>query len=151
MRSSPICSTSARCTRRCAIAANFLYGYFAARGRCREQGGDPGDARLRRLAVYFPRAYFAWKVGLPVGFRDCDRGTDARSPRCSGLTTNEDAPPAHGGDVLANAFFRLMSNHVQSGSARTALDDEETDYYPVRPTARRCGRASCTPIPTATS
>ena len=25
-----------------------------------------------------------------------------------------------------------MTNHVQSGSARTALDDDETDYYPVR-------------------
>ena len=36
---------------------------------------------------YFLRAYFAWKLGLPFGFRDCDRGTDARPPRCTGFFT----------------------------------------------------------------
>jgi hypothetical protein len=80
---------------------------------------------------YFLRAYFSWKLGLPIAFRDCDRGTDTRPPRCSGFFTNEDPPS--GKDTLAamRAFLRLMSNHVQSGSARTALDDDETDYYPV--------------------
>ena len=113
---------------------NFLYGYLGLReDDAANKAAIPATPDCADLP-YFLRAYFAWKVGLPVGFRDCDRGTDARPPRCSGLTTNEDAPAAHGGDVLANvkAFFRLMSNHVQSGSARTALDDEETDYYPVR-------------------
>jgi hypothetical protein len=80
---------------------------------------------------YFLRAYFSWKNALPFGFRDCDRGTDTRPPRCSGYFTNEDAPS--GKDALAamRAFLRLMGNHVQSGSARTALDDDATDYYPV--------------------
>jgi hypothetical protein len=80
---------------------------------------------------YFLRAYFSWKNALPFGFRDCDRGTDARPPRCSGYFTNEDPPS--GKDTLAviRTFLRQMSNHVQSGSARTALDDDATDYYPV--------------------
>jgi len=34
---------------------------------------------------YFLRAYFSWKMGLPFGFRDCDRGTDKRPPRCGEL------------------------------------------------------------------
>ncbi len=80
---------------------------------------------------YYLRAYFAWKLGLPIGFRDCDRGTDSRPPKCSNFVTNEQPPS--GKDQLAaiRSFFRLMTNHVQSGSARTALGDDETDYYPV--------------------
>ncbi|HVV50915.1 MAG TPA: hypothetical protein VHO06_14710, partial [Polyangia bacterium] len=80
---------------------------------------------------YFLRAYFSWKLRLPFAFRDCDRGTDARPPRCSNFFTNEDPPS--GKDTLAavRAFLRQMANHVQSGSARTALDDDQTDYYPV--------------------
>jgi hypothetical protein len=113
-------------------ARNFLYGYLGLReDDPKNKAAIPATPDCADLP-YFLRAYFAWKLGLPVGFRDCDRGTDARPPRCSSLTTNEDAPS--GKDTLAavKAFFRQMSNHVQSGSARTALDDEETDYYPVR-------------------
>ena len=80
---------------------------------------------------YFLRAYFAWKQGLPFGFRDCDRGTESRAPRCTTFYSNEDAP--NGKDTLAvmKSFFRHLANRVQSGSARTALDDDGTDYYPV--------------------
>jgi hypothetical protein len=80
---------------------------------------------------YFLRAYFSWKLGLPFGFRDCDRGTDTRPPRCTGYFTNEDAPAGKDPLAVMRAFLRLMGNHVQSGSARTALDDDATDYYPV--------------------
>jgi hypothetical protein len=82
---------------------------------------------------YFLRAYFSWKIGLPFGFRDCDRGTDARPPRCGDLSSNEMAPAA-GKDYLGRvkSFFRQVMNHVQSGSARTALGDDNTDYYPVK-------------------
>jgi hypothetical protein len=90
---------------------------------------------------YFLRAYFAWKIGLPFGFRDCDRGTDARPPRCGEMASNEMAPEMgkdrgknRSKDRLARvkSFFRQVTNHVQSGSARTALDDDNTDYYPVK-------------------
>ncbi len=80
---------------------------------------------------YFLRAYFSWKMGLPFGFRDCDRGTDARPPRCTGYFTNEDPPSGKETLGAIRSFLRLMGNHVQSGSARTALDDDATDYYPV--------------------
>jgi hypothetical protein len=80
---------------------------------------------------YFLRAYFSWKMKLPFGFRDCDRGTDARPPRCTGYFTNEDPPSGKETLAAMRSFLRLMGNHVQSGSARTALDDDATDYYPV--------------------
>jgi hypothetical protein len=80
---------------------------------------------------YFLRAYFSWKMGLPFGFRDCDRGTDARPPRCTGFFSNEDPPTGKETLGAIRSFLRLMGNHVQSGSARTALDDDATDYYPV--------------------
>jgi hypothetical protein len=118
-------------------ARNFLYGHLGLRE------DDPKN----RAAItatpdcadlpYFLRAYFAWKIGLPFGYRDCDRGTDARAPRCGELATNESTPVPErkpGQDPLARvkSFFRQVMNHVQSGSARTALDDDATDYYPVR-------------------
>jgi hypothetical protein len=80
---------------------------------------------------YFLRAYFAWKLGLPFAFRDCDRGTDSRPPRCTGFYSNEDPPTGHELLGAIRSFLRQMANHVQSGSARTALDDDATDYYPV--------------------
>lgn len=84
---------------------------------------------------YFLRAYFAWKMSLPIGFHDCDRGATGRPPRCGELITNE--TPLEGNapkDTLAavKKFFRLLANKVHSGSARTALADENTDYYPVK-------------------
>jgi len=116
-------------------ARNFLYGFLGLReDDPKNKAAIPATPDCADLP-YFLRAYFAWKLGLPVGFRDCDRGTDARPPKCTALMTNEDAPAGKPGkDVLpaVKSFLRLMSNHVQSGSARTALDDEETDYYPVR-------------------
>jgi hypothetical protein len=117
-------------------ARNFLYGFLGLReDDPKNKAAIPATPDCADLP-YFLRAYFAWKLGLPVGFRDCDRGTEARPPKCSALTTNEDAPAGKPGgkDVLASvkSFLRLLSNHVQSGSARTALDDEETDYYPLR-------------------
>ena len=49
------------------------------------------------------------------------------------MATNESVTVS-GKDTLARvkSFFRQVTNHVQSGSARTALDDDSTDYYPVK-------------------
>jgi hypothetical protein len=112
-------------------ARNFLYGYLGLRE-------DDAKNRAALSATpdcadlpYFLRAYFAWKMGLPFGFRDCDRGTDARPPRCSGFYSNEDAPVGKDALAAVKSFFRQLSNRVQSGSARTGLDDDATDYYPV--------------------
>jgi hypothetical protein len=110
---------------------NFLANYMGLReDDPKNKAALPATPDCADLP-YFLRAYFAWKMGLPIGFRDCDRGTDSRPPKCSNFVTNEQ--PASGKDQLAaiRSFMRLLTNHVQSGSARTALDDDETDYYPV--------------------
>jgi hypothetical protein len=114
-------------------ARNFLYGHLGLREDDPTNRGavtaTPDCADL----PYFLRAYFAWKIGLPFGYRDCDRGTESRPPRCGELFSNE-MPPAAGKDQLGRvkSFLRQVMNHVQSGSARTALDDDNTDYYPLK-------------------
>jgi hypothetical protein len=115
-------------------ARNFLYGYLGlAEDDPKNKAAIPATPDCADLPYYL-RAYFAWKLGLPVGFHDCDRGTEARPPRCTNFYTNEDAPTGKSNDVLprVKAFLRQLANRVQSGSARTALDDERTDYYPVK-------------------
>jgi len=112
-------------------ARNFLYGYLGLREDDPKNkaaiSATPDCADL----PYFLRAYFSWKLGLPFGFRDCDRGTESRPPRCTTFYSNDDAPT--GKDTLAavKAFYRQLANRVQSGSARTGIDDDATDYYPV--------------------
>jgi hypothetical protein len=100
---------------------------------------------------YVLRGYFAWKLALPMGMRDCSRGTATSPPRCGEVITNESPPevtarpPAVAGSVtqvkkpaatpsalsVVRRFFRRLANTAHSGSARTALADEATDFYPV--------------------
>lgn len=68
---------------------NVLFGHMG-------WGEDDPKAGLRLVpdcadTPYFLRAYFAWKRGLPFGFRRCSRGTDG-PPTCFDLQTNL-APP----------------------------------------------------------
>jgi hypothetical protein len=110
---------------------NFLYGYLGLREDDPKNkaaiSATPDCADL----PYFLRAYFSWKLGLPFGFRDCDRGTESRPPRCTTFYSNDDAPSGKDGLAAVKSFFRQLANRVQSGSARTGLDDDATDYYPV--------------------
>jgi hypothetical protein len=112
-------------------ARNFLYGYLGLREDDPKNkaaiAATPDCADL----PYFLRAYFSWKLGLPFGFRDCDRGTESRPPRCTTFYSNDDAPTGKDGLAAVKSFFRQLANRVQSGSARTGLDDDATDYYPV--------------------
>ena len=111
-------------------ARNFLYDHL----RLGEDGPGP-----RALAAtpdcadlpYLLRAYFAWKLGLPFGFRRCGAGSATEPPRCGDVTTNEEG--VAGGDPLGAfaAFAGTLVGAVHSGSARTALDDDATDFYPV--------------------
>src|SRR6185312_6140603 len=112
-------------------ARNFLANYLGLReDDPKNKAAIPATPDCADLP-YFLRAYFSWKLQLPFGFRDCDRGTDTRPPRCSNFETNEQAPAGKETLAAVRSFLRLMTNHVQSGSARTALADDETDYYPV--------------------
>jgi hypothetical protein len=111
---------------------------------------------------YFLRGYFAWKLGLPMGFRDCNRGSSNAAPTCGALVTNEDPivspnpaptkrkkPSKPPKDALgaAGLFLRKLHNTVHSGSARTALGDPTTDLYPVplTPEALRPGTVFADP------
>jgi hypothetical protein len=80
---------------------------------------------------YFLRAYFAWKWGLPFSFRACSRGTSRVPPRCGrpivkAEFTRGAAPPS-----LFTKLTRELADTVHSGNARTALDDDDTDFYPL--------------------
>lgn len=110
---------------------NFLYNHLSL--------GEDDPAEKNRVIMkpdcadnpFSLRAYFAWKLGLPFGYHECDRGYLGRPPKTGRWITNETASTkAH--PVLAfNAFLRRMMDGVHSGTARTALNDENSDYYPV--------------------
>jgi len=110
---------------------NFLYNYLSL-------GEDERDGKIRVLMQpdcadnpFFLRAYFAWKLGLPFGYHICDRGGLGRNPGTGKWITNE-TPTSKTHPVLAfNAFLRKIMDGVHSGTARTALNDGTSDYYPV--------------------
>ena len=105
---------------------NFLYNHLGL-NEDRSLPSTPDCADL----PYTLRAYFAWKVGLPVGFRTCSRGSASSPPRCGPASVKTDF--THG--ITSQASFRnvyaQLTNAVHSGSARTGLDDDATDLYPV--------------------
>jgi hypothetical protein len=80
---------------------------------------------------FFLRAYFAWKLGLPFGYHICDRGYVGRNPKPGQWITNETATSKANHVDAFNNFLRKMKDGVQSATARTALDDEKSDYYPI--------------------
>ena len=81
---------------------------------------------------FFLRAYFAWKLGLPIGYYACDRGNAQRAPQC-GLWSSNHTSRKKGQDGLKafQSFARTIKNVIHSGSARTALSDNNTDLYPL--------------------
>lgn len=93
---------------------------------------------------YVLRAYFAWKMRLPFGFKRCSRGRAGKPPVCDLPGAGDNLMsrlelPGKGGvnqprdDVEA---FQLFVNHglrtaVHSSSGRTLPEDELGDLYPV--------------------
>jgi hypothetical protein len=115
-------------------ARNFLWGYLGLREDDAKNRDVPRAVPDCADLPYYLRAYFAWKLALPFALRDCDRGKSDRPPRCGALLDNETADERiRGKSVLERwkSFLRVLANRVHSGSARTALDDDETDFYPV--------------------
>lgn len=110
---------------------NFLYNHLSI-------GEDDPNGKIRVLMEpdcadnpYFLRAYFSWKLGLPFGYHECDRGYLGRAPHAGRWITNESIISKTNPVQKFNAFLRMVMNGVHSGSARTALVDETSDYYPV--------------------
>lgn len=106
---------------------NLLYGHL---GRDEDQSLilEPDCADN----PFVLRAYFAWKLGLPYAHFRCDRGTVERAPLCMEWITNLVERKSGQSDVRAfQAFARTILNDVHSGTARTALENDRTDLYPV--------------------
>jgi hypothetical protein len=57
---------------------NFLYNYLGRNEDRTQTGLRPDCADF----VYFLRAYFAFKMGLPFGYSNCSRGFGGRPPKC---------------------------------------------------------------------
>jgi hypothetical protein len=110
---------------------NFLYNYLSL-------GEDDPQSKNRVLMEpdcadnpFFLRAYFSWKLGLPFGFHISDRGWVGKSPSTGQWITNETASSKQDAVLAFNSFIRSIMNGVHSGTARTALENENSDYYPV--------------------
>jgi len=87
---------------------------------------------------YFLRAYFAFKLRLPFGLSECNRGGSGNAPSCkpSFIITNEDPPVKVLEDSTAvKAFGQFLrsplADKAHSGSARQPFDEPSSDYYPV--------------------
>ena len=105
---------------------NFLYNAL----------GLNEDARLPATPdcadlPYFLRAYFAWKMGLPMAYRACDRGASGRAPHCGSATLDDRFSNQKLNTQGFTQFSRKLFDTVHSGSARTAIRDESTDFYPL--------------------
>jgi len=82
---------------------------------------------------YTMRAYFAWKMGLPMAMRQCRRGNADRAPTCGdNLVTNELVTEETSRVAAFKAFLRKLEGTVHSSSLRGAPGDEGSDLYPVR-------------------
>lgn len=105
---------------------NFLYDYLQP-GEDRQLPATPDCADL----AYFLRAYFAWKLGLPIAFRHCDRGSATSPPRCgpSAIDTSLIGRSATVEDF--RVLSRRIIDRVHSGSGRTALHEDASDFYPL--------------------
>jgi hypothetical protein len=110
---------------------NFLYNYLSL-------GEDDPKGKIRLIMQpdcadnpFYLRAYFAWKLGLPFGYHVCDRGSLVHNPKTGQWITNETSSSKTHPVLAFNAYLRRVADGVHSGTARIALDDENSDYYPV--------------------
>lgn len=105
---------------------NFLHDHLGG-GEDARLPAEPDCADL----PYYLRTYFAWKVGLPVAYRACDRGSAARPPSCGAASIDDRFSRGPQPAASFNALMREIANTVHSGSARTSLNAEATDFYPL--------------------
>ncbi len=110
---------------------NFLYNYLSL-GEDDVKSKNP--IRMEPDCAdnpFFMRAYFAWKLGLPFGYHVCDRGYLGKSPQTGQWITNENLLASANTVQSFNSFIRRIADGVHSGTARTALNNDNADYYPV--------------------
>ena len=80
--------------------------------------------------VYYLRAYFAFKMGLPFGYSRCSRG---KPPTCSQWFSIVNATATKQGGLAASFahYLPVVGDAVQSGAVRTLANDDNTDFYTV--------------------
>ncbi|MBV5275289.1 MAG: hypothetical protein JZU52_17140 [Lamprocystis purpurea] len=105
---------------------NFLHGYLGTA----EDNRLPAEPDCADLP-YFLRAYFAWKLGLPIAYRPCNRGSRNGAPRCESPKIDSAFTGAPASAKAFGGVTRRIMDTVHSGSGRTGLRDESTDFYPV--------------------
>jgi hypothetical protein len=84
--------------------------------------------------VYFMRAYFAFKMGLPFGYSNCSRGGGGKPPKCYQWLTNLNPPESvlkSGMAASFGAYLPVVADAVQSGAVRTLGNDDNNDFYTV--------------------
>ena len=108
---------------------NLLFGYLGL-------DEDKDGLRADPDCADFPftlRAYFSWKMGLPMAFRGCRRGNAERAPTCGTELHTNDEPSTESDRVMAfKAFMRKLEGTVHSSSLRGAPGDQKSDLYPVK-------------------
>jgi hypothetical protein len=107
-------------------ARNILFNHLGL-------GEDQANVVIRPDCADFPyflRAYFAYKMGLPFGYSDCSRGGGGKAPQCFRWANNQSASKSISAGSFGS-FLRTVADRVHSGTGRTALNDNNTDYYPV--------------------
>jgi|WetSurMetagenome_2_1015567.scaffolds.fasta_scaffold00062_14 hypothetical protein len=110
---------------------NILYNYLSL--------GEDDPANKNNVVMqpdcadnpFFFRAYFSWKLGLPFGYHKCDRGYLGKNPGTGEWVTNEISISRSNPVQSFNTLLRMVMDGVHSGTARTSLDNENSDYYPV--------------------
>jgi hypothetical protein len=110
-------------------AGNILYNHLGL-------GEDKPSSRLKMEPdcadnPFYLRAYFSWKLGLAFGFHETGRGTLRNPPHTDRWFTNCDASSNADPVKRVNSFLRTVMNTIHSGTARTRLEDDHSDYYPL--------------------
>jgi hypothetical protein len=105
---------------------NFLLDQTLG-GDGRTRTADPDCADL----PYYLRAYFAWRLGLPMTYRQCTRGSRDAPPTCDDPTLEARFVGGTTTPDEFDMFIQTAMDRVHSGNARTSLDDARTDFYPV--------------------
>jgi hypothetical protein len=112
-------------------ARNVLHDHL---GLGEDDPASPGPVVMKPDCAdcpFFLRAYFSWKTGLPFGFHETDRGTLERAPRPGRWQVIASWPRGMNAVAAFNALLRNVMNAVHSGTARTRLEDDASDDYPV--------------------
>jgi len=149
---------------------NFLFNYLGRNEDSLALSLRPDCADF----VYFLRAYFAYKLGLPFGYSNCSRGFGGAPPKCYewfDVLHPEVARPAPPPEQVASAlpelpqssavstlpptlkkpsfgeYLRAVGDVVHSGSVRTSANDDDTDFYTtaLTPEALRPGTVFADP------